>query len=274
MATEPHVSTLATGSPEVSAIENELPAYRAISPLAVFSVLMGALAVMCFVDFWFLIAGALAVVAGAYAEHRIRKMPDILTGRGLAQGGIALGLVFSLSSVTFYWVQRTLITRDATAFAKQYTAVLSSRKLEDALWYRLPPGQRKGSSPDEVHKRLQATRDPAVLQQIAGPIQTVISSLTGQGEKLTFVEIESIGTSEIESTGRKVMGPYAVGVLQLDIPKGESTPARRELVGVILKAEVEGGKNKWWVDQVIYPYHPATYVAPVAPLDDGHGHGH
>ncbi len=97
-------------SSSVAAIENEIPTYRAVSTLAVASLLFGLISGLAFADFNFLVAAALAVGVGALALRKIRRQPDVLTGSGFAQAGIILGLAFALSSVTYTFVQNKLIT--------------------------------------------------------------------------------------------------------------------------------------------------------------------
>ena len=48
----------------VSAIENEIPTYRAISPQAVFSLILGCLAILSFAHWFFLRCAVAAVVLG------------------------------------------------------------------------------------------------------------------------------------------------------------------------------------------------------------------
>ena len=79
-----------------SVIENELPAYRAISRLAVFSLIFGFLALFSFAHWFFYLFAVLAIVAGIAANVTIKRYPDMLTGRGLASAGIAMGLIFGL----------------------------------------------------------------------------------------------------------------------------------------------------------------------------------
>ncbi len=95
MATDQKTSTLNIDaeSPD-SPIENELPTYRAISNRAIFSLVFGAMAIFCFAHPIFYVAAVLAVVLGVLAHRAIREYPDMLTGHGLANAGIALGLDF------------------------------------------------------------------------------------------------------------------------------------------------------------------------------------
>src|SRR5262245_38867194 len=64
--------------PKESPIENELPTYRAISNLAVFSVISGALASFSFADLTFLFFSVLAIVLGILAHRAIKRTPDVL----------------------------------------------------------------------------------------------------------------------------------------------------------------------------------------------------
>ncbi|MBX6312515.1 MAG: DUF4190 domain-containing protein [Isosphaeraceae bacterium] len=154
----------------ISAIENEIPAYRAISPMAVFSLVLGVLSALSFADYWFLGAAVAAIGTGWLADRKIRRLPDVLTGRGLAQAGIGLGLMFGLSSVTIGAVQYALLVRDAERFARSYAQVLRSGDLAQALHYKLAPQARRQQKPEETLKQFQqAARDPAMFEtEVAG----------------------------------------------------------------------------------------------------------
>jgi len=105
-----------------SAIENELPAYRAISPQAVVALICGLLAILSFANLYFLAFAAAAIGLGLLAERKIRRDPEIWTGRGLAHAGAALGLVFGLSAVTSEVVQGYLRSRSARPSASSTPA--------------------------------------------------------------------------------------------------------------------------------------------------------
>ena len=134
MALDPH--------PASTAIENEIPTYRAIRPMAVVSLVLGLLALLCFVDPGFLVVAAAAVVAGVLADRKIRRMPEALTGRRLAQAGVALGLTFGLASVTIATVQGYLLKADAVRFGRQYAETLERASVSECVWYRLNPSFR------------------------------------------------------------------------------------------------------------------------------------
>jgi hypothetical protein len=54
-----------------------------------------------------------------------------------------------------------------------------------------------------------------------------------------------------------------------------STPGDKEtfLLAVMKGMKNEKGVYEWWVDDVRFPYKPASYTPPTKPVDDGHGHG-
>ncbi len=68
--------------------------YRALSAAAVVSCVLGLLSVLAFADFWLGLVPLLAIVVGVIAWRQIAQSPDELTGRRLAQVGVALGIVF------------------------------------------------------------------------------------------------------------------------------------------------------------------------------------
>ena len=78
MATDQNTSLIDAERDQIgSVIENELPAYRAISKYAVFSVVFGFLAVFSFAHWFFYVFAILAIVAatafGKRLQHGIRQ---------------------------------------------------------------------------------------------------------------------------------------------------------------------------------------------------------
>ena len=93
-----------------SAIENEIPSYRAISRYAVFSLICGIIASFSFASLFFVFSVA-AVILGILAHLGIKKYPDMITGRGMANVGIALGLIFGLIVSTYTGVHALILSR-------------------------------------------------------------------------------------------------------------------------------------------------------------------
>ena len=75
MALHPNVSPADPEATPRPAIENELPAYRAISPHAVVGLIAGVLAVISFASLYFLAFAVIAILLGIYADRRIRRSP-------------------------------------------------------------------------------------------------------------------------------------------------------------------------------------------------------
>ena len=100
----------------------------------------------------------LAVVLGFTADWNIQRYPDILTGRGLAQTGAALGLIFGLSIFTVSSVEGYIHARNAESFAKNYAEVFKTGDLAQLLWLEIPPVQRKSISAEDVMKKDQKRR--------------------------------------------------------------------------------------------------------------------
>ena len=126
MATDHKSSNVLSELADSSPIENELPTYRAISSRAVLSVLCGILSLFSIANSFFFIFAVLAVVLGFTADWNIQRYPDILTGRRLAQTGVALGLIFGLGIFTVSSVQGFIRARNAESFAKHYAEVFKN----------------------------------------------------------------------------------------------------------------------------------------------------
>ncbi len=271
MAIDPHAPPAVEKAEESSPIENEIPTYRAISPLAIASLVFGLIAGLSFADPSFLVAAALAISFGIMAELRIRKLPDVLTGRGLAQIGIALGLIFGLSSMTYGYVQQLLVRQRAEAFAKtELVELLNSRDLNGALWYRMQPEARRGMTPEQARKTFEepGTSNQAFFEMQAGPIIQVLKTLDSD-EK---AKVEYVG---IEQSAFDGLNPVAFVVLRIhpSTQPADSHDDHEKLIGVMIKGTMEGRETSWWVSEYVFPYKRNTYVEKIEPVDDGHGHG-
>jgi len=254
------------------AIENEIPAYRAVSRAAIFSLIFGILGLLSFVHWFFYLAAALAVVLGIYAERKIQRFPDALTGRGLARVGTALGLIFGLSSLSIDLVQGQIRTRQAERFARALPDILKSGSIEQFLFYKVPPATRDSKSESEVMEQVQKSRpDPSNVQAVVkdqyqlGPIVDLKARLALPTETIRF--------ERIEKTGMEGLTPWAAALYKLEGPGNQYFPKKEEYALIIVKQDPSSPSAGWWIDHVAYPYKPLSYVPPVKVPDDGHGHG-
>jgi hypothetical protein len=249
----------------VPVIENEIPAYRAISPGGIFSLILGVLSILCYTSQYFLWFAAGAVLLGALTVAKIRRMSDVLTGEKFAQTGIVLGLVFGLTSFTIVTVQGILREREARTFARHFETVLTSAPLADCLWYNQHPDRRRTLKPKDLLGELKASGQGAqMLEMQLMPIRNVKERLEEPGAQLKFVKIEGHA-----DTGA---GIEATALYQLRSPNRKKVDERDVFALAVLKGDKFKGKTEWWVDNMICPYKPLSYVAPVKPVDE-HGHG-
>jgi hypothetical protein len=257
-----------------SAIENELPTYRAISRPAVFSVICGLLASFSFANLFWLLFAALAVILGVLANVSIKRYPDMLTGRRLANAGIAMGLVFGLVSSTYTFVQSFVLNREARKFGQQYAEIFQTGSLGDILWHNLPPDSRKNKDSQQVLKEFESAKAKermAVDQKIA-PMQNLRKRLAAsKDEHFHFVDIENQGQDE--SNPREI-GYFATALFEVEGPGTKDFPEKQQYALALLKGRMKGRHYEWWVEEVKFPYKPRSYQAPEKAVDDGHGHAH
>jgi hypothetical protein len=245
VAIDPDAPTSPASTVEGPVIENELPTYRAIHPLSIISLALGVLAILCFADLWFLIVAAAAVGAGLLAERAIRRLPNELTGRGFAQAGIALGLIFGLGAVTTEYVQMFLRRSEAAKFARGYAKLIEEGSLSQCLWYRIPPEARKTMDPDEMMKQFQqsSAREPMMYEEQVRPVKQ-IQDRVAKGAKVSYfgVVAEALdGLTPIVQARLKVEGPDAGPEDALLIIKG-----------------YPGRPVQWSIERVVFPYKPGT----------------
>src|SRR4051812_13815429 len=123
--------------------------------MAVVALICGIVALLSFAHPVFLLSAAAAILLGLLADRKIRRLSDVLTGRELAQSGIALGLVFGLASITTTAVQDWILSREAAKFARLYEKVLGTGTLEQAMWFTQAPRIRAGKSPQDLYAEMK-----------------------------------------------------------------------------------------------------------------------
>jgi hypothetical protein len=258
-----------------SVIPNQLPAYRAISPLAVFSLFFGILASFSFAHSFFYVFAILAVAMGIWAIRAIQHYPDMLTGSSLAKAGITLGLMFGLISATYTGVQTFVRTRAAENFSRKFAELLKSPSESDVVWYTVHPQQRKDKTPAQVLKEFDSSKakERMMVDQRHGELRKLWKRLTSStGEEIHFVKIQDLGLDE--SHGADVTF-FAVALFDVEGPATTEFPETHQHVAAVLKGTAKGKHYEWWVEDVKYPFNLQTTIAPVVkPVDDGHGHAH
>jgi hypothetical protein len=258
----------ATEASHASAIDNnEIPTYRAISPQAVLSLICGVLAVLSFAHWVFLISAAAAIVLGILADRKIVRFSDVLTGRGIAQAGVALGLTFGLASITTTLVQNWIRVREATKFANVYAKALNEGSLEDAAWYGRAPFRREGKTPKELYdEMIKATPAPEMIDSELSGLKALKAEVDKPGTDFHFVRIESHGMDKVS--------PYAAALFEVHRASAGEAHEGESFALVLLKGVTENRKFDWWVESITFPYKPDSYTPPIKKADDGHGHSH
>jgi hypothetical protein len=260
--------------PKASPIENELPTYRAISNRAVFSVICGVLASFSFADLTFLVFAVLAIVLGVLANRAIRRNSDVLTGGRLANAGIAMGLIFGLTVITYTGIQAFILKREAAKFALEYAQVLQGKSLGEVLLYRDPPERRKDQNPAEKQKELDTMkeRDRMMLEQRMGPLMNLHKALQ-HGARIHFLNVEGQGADESLTGG---VYYYAAVLYEVEAAaaRGAQGTPQDQYALALLKGRPRGRHYEWWVDDIRFPYQPKSYQMQAKPVDDGHGHAH
>jgi ABC-type multidrug transport system fused ATPase/permease subunit len=230
--------------------ENVVSTYRAITPLAIASLILGLAAIFSFLSLWFAISGALALVSGIMAIRAIRRLPEALTGERMANAGIALGLLFSLAAVTIDFVQVWIMDREATKFVRGYVADIQSAALEQALFLHADPGYRKEKTPEEN-----------IAQYSGSPQSKGIFEMETQGVRDMIKRIKStpgqtVTLSRILNHAADGMGAYVEFVLILQGPKSQDFPAETQYGIVGVHGNPEGRVYAWKVQSTKFPATP------------------
>lgn len=267
MAVDQNLTPPAPETSRVSAIENEIPAYRAVSPQAVLSLILGLLGLLSFTNWFFLIFSVIAVLLGVYAERRIRRDPEIWTGLRLAQVGTAMGMIFGLAAITISLVQGVVRSYDASKFAREYVEVLKKGSIEDAIYHTVAPVARENKKPDELYKSM---RGQAKEQQ---QFEMHFAGLLAVKKRLTDDAASDVHFERLETHGVDGLDRYATALVEIHSPKAKGTPEEEQYALFLMKSSPHTGKSGWYVEETKFPYTPSSYVPQPKAPDDGHGHG-
>jgi len=139
-----------------SAIDNEVLAYRALSPLAIVSVIFGCASIFTFTHPGFAVLGVLAVGLGLLALRQIRKRPNVLTGTKLANTGIGTALFFTLMAATISGVQGWIYQHEAGKFARAYVDAIKKGGLNDLIYFQIAPSSRGTKTPQQLVDEIRA----------------------------------------------------------------------------------------------------------------------
>lgn len=290
MVTEPHAPPDPSRTATASPIENEIPSYRAINPLAVLSIVLAVLSILSFANSWFLLASLFGVILGALGIRQISSQPDVWTGSTLAKSGIALSLAFGISAFTVSSVQIFLIRQKAAHFAQTYLVkALNNPDINYALWYRLTPPERKFTKPLDTKDRFtDASRGPESFRMSAGQVYGLHLLLERDPKaRVEFLRVEQAGYDGINPTALVLLKVHHAPDIEKksqeqelqhqeskDLPPIEPLMTVGDYAAVVLLADSLTSSDAWWVSQYIYPYEPDSYVQAAEPVDDGHGHAH
>ncbi len=249
-------------------IENEIPAYRAISARAVASLILGLGSVFCFTSLWFLLLVAGSVLFGWAAIRAIQRLPEIITGTGLARTGMGLGLVFGVSATTQIIAQDLLLTYEASQFAKMYVGVLKNESIALAAWYRQAPDVRKERTPEMLIEELRkAPKNPSSGDLYAtetAEISAIKQRLKAPNQEIHFSKIE---TKLVDG-----LTQYANALIDLDGPATAEYPDKEQFALLDMMKTPGSGPNDWRIRSIRYPYKPASSGLQTEKKDDGHGH--
>ena len=88
---------------------------------------------------------------------------------------------------------------------------------------------------------------------------------------MRFIRLEAVGDEA--TLGPEVL-VYAFALYEIEGPTNKKFHDQRQYILAVMKAKPIGSVYEWWVENLVYPYTPQSYVAPEKPAGDGHDHAH
>jgi hypothetical protein len=121
---------------------DEFGDYRAISTLAVASMLVGAASATALIGVPLWIVPLVGILLSCLALRRIDRSTGTLTGRPLALAGLGLALCFGTAALAAHFSSQYLLTRKAQQVAVQWFQTLAQGEPEVALQWTISPVNR------------------------------------------------------------------------------------------------------------------------------------
>jgi hypothetical protein len=267
VAIDPQAAPSQAPTWSASPIENELPTYRALTSWSIAALVLGIISLATFASLNFLVASIAAIASGAFALRQIRRYPDLLTGTGLANVGIAIGLITGLAAPTVFVVQRSIIDRQARSYGEQLAQALREKGLPDAFWLSQPPGARSQTTPEKLLAEVEAS----ILEDPMAASDPRYTSLRDMASRLSSSDDQHLHVEGIEAKGYDGVTPFAFILMMLDGPTSEQFPDEQQFALVRVEATKYEGKRGWFVQDVTFPYEAGSRANVV---ESAHGHDH
>ena len=180
-------------SPHLSPVDvEELAQYRALSWLAIASLIFGLLSFLAVfaVAGWFL--PVVAVLTGAGALVAINRSDSSLTGRAAAQWGLALGLVFGAWGVSAFALEQYLLFRQARQNSAYWVDLVQQGELYHAHQLQLPFYERQPPRAN-LERHYSKTPDAATMQMQMEPSRSPRDELEAFFQQQPLEQLIEIG---------------------------------------------------------------------------------
>src|SRR5262249_36778753 len=154
--------------------------------------------------------------------------PDMYTGRGFANAGIAMGLVFGLMTLTYTAVQGFLLARAASEFGREYAEAMQTGSLGQILLYGFHPDVRKSKTADQAEEEFRSAKakERMMIDQKTGPLQSLRRRLaSSKDEAFRFLDIENQGLDQGQGAQ---LGYFATALFEVKGPGNKEFPESKQ----------------------------------------------
>ena len=216
--------------------------YSTVSALAVVSLVLGLASLFSFAGPVFLAIPLFGAAVSIVALRRIANSDGALVGRWAAASGLVLCVAFATASVTRGEALEFLRTRRASDFGRQWLAIVSAGRLEEAFRSTTPASQ--GAPPPEPGAPPPETTP---LEDFSN--QPIIQSLVTIGEDARIEHVETVAYEPTSSRQYTVTQRFRVA------PAGGEASSRVEQVDLTIHRARQRGKSglSWFIGDVASP---------------------
>ncbi len=176
---------------DIEAVAN----YRAVSIVAIVALVLGLLAPVALIAPVLILLPAAALFASLLALRGIAMSDGVLVGRGLAVGGLMLGLCFGSAALSSESIQTWLLARQAKPWADTFIGLVREDKLPAAFELTLPPQQRTTLDADLSSIYATAEKKKTIDEFALGEVVPILTELQPDDQ------VEYLGTGETAEYG-------------------------------------------------------------------------
>lgn len=246
MAIDPNPSPRTIEPGDGLRINDDLPAYRALSRPAIVCLILGLASILTYTSSSFAWIGVAAILVGMLALRNIGRFPDILTGGSLVRVGIASGLAFTLSALTISGVNDWIVKTGADRFGRELVETIRSKSVDEIMFLKLPISSRSEKTPAGVAEEMShGAENKMAFDMEVKPYRDLKARISSPGQSIAMT---GLGGHAVDG-----LTANAVVLIEVSGPVTPEFPESTQRATARIRGVPEGGTYAWSLEELQFP---------------------